>query len=194
MISMNASFPPRAQHGTLGSGVILLFFGTVWWLVGAIALGQVAVLVAGLAAVVALSVLAVRRLDNIGGREAYERAAPAYRTANAAQAAGTAAVVAACVATGGQQWIPALVTVVVGAHFFPLVRPFGRPEYRWTGALLIALGLAGCVTALAGAEVTTVLTLSGLGSATILWGTTAWHVAGGAPDASAAPHERETAD
>ncbi|WP_369266823.1 hypothetical protein [Streptomyces harbinensis] len=188
---MRALLPLRPQHGTLGSGVILTFFGTVWWMVGALALGdgtatRAAAVATGLAVAVALGVFAVRRLDNTGGRESYERAASTFRWSNAAQAAGIAAVVAIGVGTGRQHWIPALVTLVVGAHFYPLARPFGRPEYRWTASLLVGVGVIGCVAALAGAQVSGVLALCGLGCAVILWSTTVWYIVCGTPDIAAA--------
>lgn len=188
---MRALLPLRPQHGTLGSGVILTFFGTVWWMVAALALGggtatRTAAVATGLAIAVALGVFAVRRLDNTGGRESYERAASTFRWSNAAQAAGIAAVVAIGVGTGRQHWIPALVTLVVGAHFYPLARPFGRPEYRWTASLLVGVGVIGCVAALAGAQVSGVLALCGLGCAAILWSTTVWYIVCGTPDVAAA--------
>ncbi|MGW0590958.1 hypothetical protein [Streptosporangium sp. NPDC002607] len=166
--------------------MILTFFGTVWWLVGSVVLdgsARTAALVAGAVLAVTLFVLAAR-LDGTGGREAYERSARAFKWSNVGQGVGIAVVIAVGNITGGYSWIPALIAIVVGAHFFPLARPFGRLEYRWTGSLLIVVGVAGCAMALSGASESGVQTVAGLGSATVLWATTVWHLVSGVPDRS----------
>ncbi|GAB3966965.1 hypothetical protein [Streptomyces sparsus] len=184
---MRALPPAGPRHGTRGSGLILTFFGAVWWLTGTVVLDgtvRTAALTAGLAAVVVLATACVRRLDGVGEREAYERSSRVFGWCNAGQGVGIAAAVAVGNLTGEQNWIPGLVAVVVGAHFFPLARPFGHPEYRWTGELLDLVGLAGCGLALAGTSLTGVLTAVGTGSAAALWSTTAWYVLSGARDAA----------
>ncbi|MFI5806737.1 hypothetical protein [Streptomyces sp. NPDC051561] len=178
-------FPrPNTEYGTRSSGIILSLFGGLWWLVGSAVLdgsARTVALTAGAVLAVTLLVLAAARLDGTGGREAYERSARTYMWSNVGQGTGIALVVVVANTTGRHSWIPALIAIVVGAHFFPLARPFRRPEYRWTGALLITVGAAGCVMALSGAPQSTVQTLAGLGSATILWATTAWYLASEAP-------------
>lgn len=167
--------------------MILTLFGVAWWFVGTVTLEgatRVAVLALGLVFAAALLVVAVRTLGTAGEREAYERA---YRTlvwSNLAQGLGIAVVIVLGNITGQQGWIPALIALVVGAHFFPLSRAFGHPEYRGTGALLIAVGVVGCVTAVAGGSVSAVLTLVGLCSAAVLWATTLWHLRTDAADRS----------
>jgi hypothetical protein len=167
--------------------MILTFFGTVWWLVGSVVLddsARTAALVAGAVLAATLLVLAARRLDGTGGREAYERSARTFKWSNVGQGVGIAVVIAVGNITGGYSWIPALIAIVVGAHFFPLARPFGRLEYRWTGGLLIVVGVAGCAMAFSGASESGVQTVAGLGSATVLWATTAWYLVSGVPDRS----------
>lgn len=184
---MCALLRPNPQYGTRGSGMILTFFGTVWWLVGSVVLdgsARTAALVAGAVLAATLLVLAARRLDGTGGREAYERSARTFKWSNVGQGVGIAVVIAVGNITGGYSWIPALIAIVVGAHFFPLARPFGRLEYRWTGSLLIVVGVAGCAMALSGASESGVQTVAGLGSATVLWATTAWYLVSGVPDRS----------
>jgi hypothetical protein len=184
---MCALLRPNPQYGTRGSGMILTFFGTVWWLVGSVVLddsARTAALVAGAVLAATLLVLAARRLDGTGGREAYERSARTFKWSNVGQGVGIAVVIAVGNITGGYSWIPALIAIVVGAHFFPLARPFGRLEYRWTGSLLIVVGVAGCAMAFSGASESGVQTVAGLGSATVLWATTAWYLVSGVPDRS----------
>ncbi|WP_433544194.1 hypothetical protein ACQPZG_03115 (plasmid) [Streptomyces sp. CA-294286] len=176
---MDSPLRSNSRSGTRSSGMILTFFGTLWWLVGALVLDggvRTAALLAGAVAAVSLLVLAARRLDGTGGREAYERGARTFMWSNVGQGAGIAVVVVVGNLTGASSWIPALIAVVVGVHFFPLARPFGRPEYRWTGALLLCVGAVCCAVALAGAPQSTVQTAAGLGCAGVLWATTAWYL------------------
>lgn len=159
--------------------MILTFFGVAWWFVGTVTLEgatRVAVLAVGLALAAALLVVAMRRLGTAGEKEAYERA---YRTlvwSNVAQGFGIMAVIVLGNVTGQQGWIPALIAIVVGVHFFPLSRAFGHPEYRGTAVGLIAVGAIGCVAAIAGLSVPAVLTLVGLLAACALWTTTIRHL------------------
>ncbi|MGW4800598.1 hypothetical protein ACWEPC_50085, partial [Nonomuraea sp. NPDC004297] len=62
--------------------MILTFFGTIWWLVGSVVLdgsARTTALVAGAVLAATLLVLAARRLDGTGGREAYERSARIFK-------------------------------------------------------------------------------------------------------------------
>ncbi|MCK1798578.1 hypothetical protein MTQ01_21625 [Streptomyces sp. XM4193] len=159
--------------------MILTFFGVAWWFVGTVTLEgpiRVGVLAVGLALAAALIVLAVRRLGTDGEKEAYERA---YRTlvwSNIAQGFGIMAVIVLGNVTGQQGFIPALIAIVVGVHFFPLSRAFGHPEYRGVAVMLIAVGVVGGVAAVAGLSVSGVLTLVGLLAAGALWATTVRHL------------------
>ncbi|MFX4294659.1 hypothetical protein [Streptomyces bohaiensis] len=185
---MNATPAANPLPGTRGSGMILALFGAVWWWVGSVVLNgpaRPAALAVGVLVALVLLVLAARRLDGTGEREAYERSSRTFAWCNAGQGIGIGVVIVAGNVTGHQNLIPAFIAVVVGVHFFPLARPFGHPEYRWTGGLLVLVGAVCSVVALAGAPVTGVLTAAGAGSALVLWSTTVWYLRRGAPAAPA---------
>lgn len=75
--------------------------------------------------------------------------------------------------SGVPELVPALVSLIVGVHFLPLAPLFRQPRFRLTGALLIAVGAAGCVIGLAGGTASTVQVTVGLAVALVLWGTVA---------------------
>ncbi|MEU9480704.1 hypothetical protein [Streptomyces sp. NPDC048191] len=167
--------PPRTL--ARGSAMVMATLAVLWWLSGAIALGGtvgVAVAVAGPVLGAVFFRLAARRLPGHGEQELYASAAGRFRTTNLVQAGAIAAVIALGNVTGERGWIPGLIAVVVGLHFLPLAGPFARPEYRWVGGLMAALGAAGCGLAVAGAPVSRVLAVVGLGSAAVLWASVVW--------------------
>ncbi|GAA3623073.1 hypothetical protein ACG5V6_22255 [Streptomyces chitinivorans] len=170
-MSTRAHGGPR-RDGTRGAALVMTVFGTVWWLSGATALhgfAGPAALVGGPAVGVLLFALALRRLNGVGEQAAYERAARRFHAINLLQALAVVAVIVVANRTGALAWIPGAIAVVVGVHFLPLAPLFGMPVYRWTGALLIGAGLAGCWVALAGGGVETTRALVCLACAAVLW-------------------------
>lgn len=165
----------------------LTVFGLVWWLVGASAVGG------PLWPVVALVGCAVAAwVWRTGRRPGYSPAGQPPRAVrrrfawiNAVQ--WLAIVLAAIGARKGgvPELIPGLVSVVVGLHFLPLASLFRQPRFHLTGALLVAVGAAGCAIGLAGGPAGTVQTTVGLAVALVLWGTASL---GWAKRAGAAPH------
>jgi hypothetical protein len=161
-----------AQSGSRGSSVVMAVFGTVWWVSGTAVLNggvRPPLMAVGVACAVVLFVLAVRRLDATGEMEAYQRAAGRFRVVNIVQGLSIGGIIALGNIFELRTFIPGAVAVVVGLHFLPLTRLFGRPEYHWVGLLMIGVGAAGCVAAFAGGSVTTALSVVGMGCALALW-------------------------
>ncbi|MEW2398759.1 hypothetical protein [Streptomyces sp. NPDC046862] len=152
---------------------ILTVFGLVWWLMGASAVGG------PLWPVVALVGCAVAawvwRTGRRPGHSPAERPPPAVRRrfawVNAAQWLAIVLAGIGAIRSGVPELIPALVSVIVGVHFLPLASLFRQPRFHLTGALLIAVGAAGCAIGLAGGPASTVQMTVGLAVALVLWGT-----------------------
>ncbi|MET8896306.1 hypothetical protein [Streptomyces albogriseolus] len=79
------------------------------------------------------------------------------------------AVVAAANAAGRPAFVPVGIALVVGLHFFPLARLYDQWQYRWTGALMTAVAVAGAVLVLAGLSAETVRVVVSLACAAVLW-------------------------
>lgn len=84
--------------------------------------------------------------------------------------AGIALSVAILAPTGLAQLIPAAIALVVGAHFFPLAKVFGQPQYRWTGAGMCLAAAVALVLFVANLREPS-MAVAGLGTAATLWGT-----------------------
>jgi hypothetical protein len=72
---------------------------------------------------------------------------------------------------GGCCWgrlIPAVICLIVGAHFFPLAHVFDQPQFGWTGTALCLVGAVGLVLVPAvGGEAARAVV--GLSAAVTLW-------------------------
>jgi hypothetical protein len=76
--------------------------------------------------------------------------------------------IAVLVALDRGSLIPAVICLIVGAHFFPLARTFRQSQFGWTGAAFCVVGAVGLALIPAvGGE--TARTLVGLGAAVTLW-------------------------
>ncbi|MGP4090213.1 hypothetical protein [Streptomyces sp. KR55] len=73
--------------------------------------------------------------------------------------------------SGAPELIPGLVAVVVGVHFLPLATLFRQPRFHLTGALMIAVGAAGCGLDSADGPAGSAQLTVDIGAALILWGT-----------------------
>lgn len=164
------------QRGAL----IMALFALVWAMAGrsGIASGpaRVTVLVAALTVTAGVVLLAFRA----GPAAGRMRRLPAsweqrFNIVSLAQGVAIGLVIVALVVTERPALIPAAVCLIVGIHFFPLVRIFDQPQYRWTGAALCAVAAAGFVT-YAAADGETSRAVAGLGAAITLWATS-MHVA-----------------
>lgn len=164
-----------------GGGFVLTIFGGVWWLAGS---GGVpdpvrgVVLAVGAVAVLALVAAWARVRRSSPESPLHGSASPAigrqFSLVNVGQLLGIVAAVVAAQAVGHPEAIPALVCLVVGAHFLPLARLFGVPRYTGVGFALIALGVATLLAVpLLDLPAGAWLTAPGFGAALILWTTTA---------------------
>jgi hypothetical protein len=135
------------RRGTL----ILALFALLWAVVGASGLPTGAAWAVGIAAVV-LAAAAIALAFRGGGEGSPERARRQpegwYRhvgLVNVAQFVAIAVVVALAMALGAPQFVPPVVCLVVGLHFFPLARLFDQPQYTWAAAGLCVAAAAGLV-------------------------------------------------
>lgn len=85
---------------------------------------------------------------------------------------------------GLAQWIPAVICLGVGVHFFPLGTLFGLPLYHYTGAGLCTVAIATMIAVPAGAPTVLWQALPGIGSALILWTTSVCLVKAGTQGAA----------
>ncbi|MFZ4150275.1 hypothetical protein [Streptomyces pseudogriseolus] len=157
--------------------VVLSLFALAWALAGASGTGSAtdAVPVAVEAAALVITAVALR----LGLRK---DARPSPRTVdlpenwargvgvvNGLELLAIVAVVAAANASGRPAFVPVGIALVVGLHFFPLARLYDQWQYRWTGALMTAVAVAGAVLVLAGLSAGTVRVVVGLACAAVLW-------------------------
>lgn len=75
---------------------------------------------------------------------------------------------------GRPEWIPAVVALIVGLHFFPLASIFRVRAYHATGFLLCAVFVVTVILATASGVEAVWLAMPGLGSAVVLWATGAF--------------------
>ena len=178
-LSMSTYEQHDHEAGKRASGLVMAGFGTLWWLAGAGPVGGVpgsAALALGVVIGLTLAVNAARRLSAHGEQERFERNARQFAMINVIQALGIAATIVVADRIGATAWIPAVIAIAVGVHFLPLARLFAAPEYRWTGALMIGVGVVGAALALAGVAASVVLTVVGLSTAVTLWASVVWVV------------------
>ncbi|WP_020614838.1 hypothetical protein [Paenibacillus daejeonensis] len=93
----------------------------------------------------------------------------------AAQGLAIAITIAICIATQTNEFIPLIIALVVGLHFFPLASIFKMKLYYWTGSLLCLLAAITWLFVpasfpLGEYTITSTMTVIGFGSAFILWG------------------------
>ncbi|MBT3152315.1 hypothetical protein HTV45_15715 [Streptomyces sp. CHD11] len=168
------------RRGTL----VLAVFAMLWAFSGASGTGSATDVVPVTVEVAAVLVTVVAIY--LGHREG---AAPSPRTVslpanwargvgivNGAEVLAILAVIAATVGTGHPRLVPSAVALVVGLHFFPLARLYDQRQYRWTGALLSAVAVAGFALTAAGLPGESLRIVVGLGCALVLWAT-AYHLA-----------------
>ncbi len=72
--------------------------------------------------------------------------------------------------TGHGEYGVAWVALVVGVHFLPFASAFDLPSFRWLGASLIALGVAGTALGVAGLGAVAPALVAGVGSGFVLMG------------------------
>ncbi|MER6572296.1 hypothetical protein ABT288_40530 [Streptomyces sp. NPDC001093] len=151
----------------------LTVFGLAWWLAGASAPGGSLLPVAALAcgAVAAGVWRTGRGLRRPGGGPLPDEVRRRFAGINVLQWTVISVVTAIAVMSGVPRLIPGLIALVVGLHFLPLAVLFRQPRFHLTGALMVAVGVAGCAVDLAARSAAAARTIVGIGAAVVLWGT-----------------------
>lgn len=163
--------------------IIMALFALLWAMAGASGVASsgaadtVRILAMALTAVAVL--LAVRSSSPATAQRPRRLPAGWYRSAglvNIVQAVAIVVAVVVLVVAGTPAFVPPMVCLIVGAHFIPLSRLFDQPQYRWTGASLCVVAVAGLIILAVGAGAPTSRAVTGMGAAVVLWATSA-HVA-----------------
>ena len=170
---------PPTQRAWATPTAILVFFATVWWVVGLSSAGHPPELVYPLpllvAAAVGLAAWRRTRLDRSAPQVAADAVDQARRNRLVAWASGAEGLALFVVAgvvlpsTGHRDATVSAIALIVGAHFVPLARGLPAPTYYVTAVALVALGLAGFGISDVNARITTV----SAGAAIVLWLTAA---------------------
>ncbi len=171
----------EAVEGSSTGVLFMTLFGTVWAAAGAGALGgaaQVILLVVALAlaATLCLGSLRLRRsarsLSLEDSPQARARRTRVSRSFNLVFGLEGVAIALAFVLLGRYglgTFIPAVVALIVGVHFFPLAELYRVKVYHLTGAVLCVLAMVAFFL-----ETSARLPLVGLGSAATLFATAAY--------------------
>ena len=177
--------------GKATGAMVMALFGLLWVLgcAGALAGALVPILLASGVAVTAILVAASLRLWRVAagrpsggwaGTSASHRVRRRFRLIGIVEGLGIGVVVFACARLGRPEFIPALVALVVGLHFFPLASLFRVSLYHATGAgLCLVAVVTPLVASPLGAQTVAWQVVPGLGAAVTLWATSAVLVVGG---------------
>lgn len=162
-------------------------FGFVWALTGSSALPSGAAFVLAASAVVSLALVsaafyllrASRSLPELPMGAMSEGTWRRFRIVGIAEGVAIFAAIFVLGRVGYPEWIPAVVALIVGIHFFPLASIFRVRMYHATGVLLCAVfALTAILAAIAGVEAVW-FAVPGFGSALVLWMTGAFLAASG---------------
>src|SRR5689334_13613041 len=142
-------------------------FAAIWWIVGAAQSGRGSLMMYAASIVISglMVALAWRRGGGSAGPEERKRRRRIVAIASAVEAVAIFAAVRVLVHLGRRDLIAPAVAIIVGVHFLPLARWFPAPIYYLTGALLVAVGIAGVGVQDLPARILTI----GIGAAAILW-------------------------
>ncbi|MFG2600616.1 hypothetical protein [Streptomyces sp. NPDC048462] len=166
------------RRGTL----VLSVFAVIWAFAGASGLASSGAALAVEIVAVPLTAVAIVLAYRKGAAPSPrmvnlpENWARAVGIVNAVEVAVIFAVIAASNASGHPEFIPAVIALVVGLHFFPLARFYDQWQYKGTAVLLSAVAIVGFALIAAGLSSESVRAVVGLGSAAVLW-VSAYHVA-----------------
>ncbi|RED56295.1 DUF7010 family protein [Cohnella lupini] len=180
---------PRAAVVGTASGVFFMaLFGTLWAYTGIMGLqGRGLPLLLVIAGIIGASLFiggfslisASRKLTNQASStdvrlEKHTRLW--FNLIFAAEGIAVAITIAVCNATGHTELIPLVIAIIVGVHFFPLAPLFQVRLYYWTGALLCLLAIVTWLFVpsefmIGDHQVNAFMSITGLGSALILWAT-----------------------
>lgn len=188
MIQTTKTIPSAAVRGTASGVFFMAFFGTLWAYTGIMGLqgwGVPLLLVTSVAIGIALFIGGVsllrasgkltNQVSNIVLRNG-KRTKFWFNIIFAAEGLAIAITIAVSNATRHPELIPVIIAIIVGVHFFPLASLFQVRLYYFTGALLCLLAIITWlfipVKVILGEHQTNAfMSVVGLGSALILWGT-----------------------
>ncbi|CRK85097.1 DUF7010 family protein [Neobacillus massiliamazoniensis] len=188
-MSQTSNTIPRAAVRGMASGVIFMaFFGTLWAYTGVMGLQGwgvplllVAAVIIGIALFIGglLLIRASRELKNQFSKEDLKRGKSIRFWFNIIFAAEGLAIVISivlCNATRHSELIPLIIAIIVGVHFLPLAHLFQVKLYYFTGTLLCLLAIFTLLfipekATLGEYQINAFMSVVGLGSALILWGT-----------------------
>ncbi|MFC5649541.1 DUF7010 family protein [Paenibacillus solisilvae] len=187
-ITTISTIPGAAVRGN-GFGVLFMaFFGTLWAYTGIMGLqgwGEPLLLVAAVTVGIALFIgggsllRASRRLTNQVSKADVKRGNRMgiwFNIIFAAEGLAIGISIAVCNAASHSELIPLAAAIIVGLHFFPLASLFQVRLYHFTGALLCLLPILTWLfvpvkVMLGEHQILAFMSVVGLGSALILWGT-----------------------
>jgi len=153
--------------------VIMSFFATIWWLVGVKVSGHgsLAMYAIPVTVTAGMVLLAWRRWGDPSSSSAAERGRQGRLVGIASGIEGLAIFLAVNVLENVERRDLAapVIAVIVGLHFLPLARWLPARPYYLTGAVLVALGLAG----LGVSDPATRLLSVSIAAACVLWITSA---------------------
>ncbi|HET7034769.1 MAG TPA: hypothetical protein VFI42_03735 [Thermomicrobiaceae bacterium] len=173
-----------AIQGNASGVLVLTIFGTVWGIVGAIALNgwgspelAIVVVVIGivlLAQAVSLRNAAARLPDDEGDHAAENRRQRGFIAINVVEFGSIAIAVFACNVTQQLHLLVPLIALIVGLHFLPLAALFHVRTYYVTGVLLCLLAVLGLfaipsTSSIDGREVRASWAVVSFGAAVVLW-------------------------
>ncbi|MGH3088897.1 MAG: hypothetical protein ACRDSJ_16465 [Rubrobacteraceae bacterium] len=162
-------------------------FGFVWAAMGSSALPDGSLVVLAASVFVSLALISaafyLRRASRFLPESPQGAMSPAtwrrFQLVGVAQGMAIGAAVFVLVRLGRPEWIPAVVALIVGLHFFPLASIFRLPLYHASGALLCAVAALAPIPALVFDARAAWFVIPGLGCALVLWATGAVLVVSG---------------
>ncbi|GGD79252.1 DUF7010 family protein [Paenibacillus nasutitermitis] len=189
MTQASNTIPGTAVRGTASGVFFMAFFGTLWAYTGVMGLqgwgGVPLLLVAAVTIGIALFIGGVslirasRGLKNqVSSADLNSRKSTRFwfNIISAAQGLAIVITIVVCNATRHPELIPLIITIIVGVHFLPLAHLFQVRLYYFTGALLCLLAIITLLfvpekVTLGEHQIDAFMSVVGLGSALILWGT-----------------------
>lgn len=169
-------------YGQTQGAMVLIGAGLGWIISGLAALGDMplslflAVLAA--AALLLLGGLAIRRsAPGLPDASWTPQVSRVFFQAFAGEIAGIVTIAVGALLLHQTVWIPPLIALAVGLHFFPLAHVSRRPLYYLTGAalcLICAMTIAFVPPHFGPRHLQGWLLVAGLSSGTVLWSTSLW--------------------
>ena len=189
MTQSSETITASALRGTASGVIFMAVFGTLWaytGIMGLKGLGGPLLLITALAIGIALIICGgvslirtTRVLTNQVSKEDLSREKRRrvwFNVIFAAEGLAIAITIAISNVTRHTELIPVIIAIIVGVHFLPLASLFHVKLYYFTGALLCLLAIGTLLflpekISLGEHQIHTFMSVVGLGSALILWGT-----------------------